>query len=149
MKAGLAAALVACREVARSGLPVEVTVAAVADEEHASVGVQRLLPQLIADAAIVTEPTELAVGVAHKGFVWVEIEVTGVAAHGSRPELGVDAIVRTGPVLVALDALDRRLAVTDPATGSRSGTTCLDRGRCTPRSSAAGPSRRPSPTGAS
>jgi acetylornithine deacetylase/succinyl-diaminopimelate desuccinylase-like protein len=62
--------------------------------------VQRLLPQLHADGAIVTEPTELAVGVAHKGFVWVEIQVTGVAAHGSRPELGVDAIVRTGPVLV-------------------------------------------------
>ena len=116
MKAGLAAALVACREVARSGLAVEVTVAAVADEEHASLGVQRLLPHLRADAAIVTEPTELAIGVAHKGFVWVEIEVTGVAAHGSRPELGIDAIARTGPVLVALDALDRRLAATDPAT---------------------------------
>ena len=110
MKAGLAAALVACREAHRAGLPGEVVVAAVADEEDRSAGVRALLPGLDADAAIVTEPTEMAVGVAHKGFVWTEIAVTGVAAHGSRPELGVDAIVRTGPVLVALERLGAELA---------------------------------------
>ncbi|MFI0772441.1 ArgE/DapE family deacylase [Streptomyces sp. NPDC021218] len=110
MKAGLAAALVACREIDRQGLPIEVVLASVADEEHASLGIQELLPALKADAAIVTEPTEMAIGVAHKGFVWVDIEVTGVAAHGSRPELGVDAIAKTGPVLVGLDELNRALA---------------------------------------
>jgi acetylornithine deacetylase len=110
MKAGLAAALVACREADRHGLPGEVVVAAVADEESDSRGIQQLLPGLRADAAIVTEPTEMVVGVAHKGFVWTDIEVTGVAAHGSRPELGVDAIVKTGPVLVGLEQLNRSLA---------------------------------------
>jgi acetylornithine deacetylase len=119
MKAGLAAALVACREAQRAGLPGEVVVAAVADEEDRSTGIQAL--DLRADAAIVTEPTEMAIGVAHKGFVWTEITVTGVAAHGSRPELGVDAIVRTGPVLVALDRLGtapaaRRHPLLGPAT---------------------------------
>ncbi|MFF4180704.1 M20/M25/M40 family metallo-hydrolase [Streptomyces sp. NPDC001750] len=109
MKAGLAAALVACREVDRLGLPVEVVVASVADEEHASRGIRLLLPDLTADAAIVTEPTEMAIGVAHKGFVWVDIEVAGIAAHGSRPELGVDAIVKTGPILVALEELNQAL----------------------------------------
>jgi acetylornithine deacetylase len=110
MKAGLAAALIACREAERQGFPGEVLVAAVADEENASLGIQSLLPTLRADAAIVTEPTELVVGIAHKGFVWTEIEVTGVAAHGSRPHLGVDAIVKTGPVLVALQQLGQTLA---------------------------------------
>lgn len=110
MKAGLAAALIACREAERHRFPGEVVVAAVADEENASLGVQSLLPMLRADAAIVTEPTELVVGIAHRGFVWTEIEVTGVAAHGSRPHLGVDAIVKTGPVLVALQELGRTLA---------------------------------------
>jgi acetylornithine deacetylase/succinyl-diaminopimelate desuccinylase-like protein len=110
MKAGLAAALIACREAERLGFPGEIVVAAVADEENASLGVRSLLPSLRADAAIVTEPTELVVGIAHKGFVWTEITVSGVAAHGSRPHLGVDAIVRTGPVLVALQELDRSLA---------------------------------------
>ena len=62
-----------------------------------------------ADAAIVTEPTELELVVAHQGFVWSEVEVTGRAAHGSRPHLGVDAIVKTGPILTALGALDEAL----------------------------------------
>jgi acetylornithine deacetylase len=110
MKAGLAAALVACREAASLGLAGDVVVAAVADEEHASLGVQECLAAVAADAAIVTEPTELEVVVAHKGFVWCEVEVTGQAAHGSRPHLGVDAIVKAGPILTALGALDAALA---------------------------------------
>jgi acetylornithine deacetylase len=110
MKAGVAAALLACREAAGRGLADDVVVAAVADEEHASLGVQEVLRAVGADAAIVTEPTELDVVVAHKGFVWAEIEVAGRAAHGSRPHLGVDAIVKAGPVLTALGALDERLA---------------------------------------
>jgi acetylornithine deacetylase len=122
MKAGLAAALVVCWEAERSGLAGEVIVAAVADEEHSSTGVQAVLAHagLLegVDAAIVTEPTELTVATAHKGFVWVEIEVTGKAAHGSRPQLGVDAILKTGPVLVALSDLDRALrGVMHPTLG--------------------------------
>lgn len=110
MKAGLAAALIACRQAAELGLAGNVIVAAVADEEHASLGVQEVLRHVTADAAVVTEPTELEVVVAHRGFVWSEIEVRGVAAHGSRPQLGVDAIVKTGPILTALGELDRDLA---------------------------------------
>jgi len=109
MKAGVAAALIAAREAARSGLAGDVVVAAVADEEHASLGVQEALRTVRADAAIVTEPTELELVVAHKGFVWSEVEVTGRSAHGSRPHLGVDAIVKMGPVLTELGALDAAL----------------------------------------
>ena len=109
MKAGVAAALLACREASELGLAGDVVVAAVADEEHASLGVQEALRAIRADAAIVTEPTELELVVAHKGFVWLEVEVTGHAAHGSRPHLGVDAIVKTGPILFALGELDEAL----------------------------------------
>ena len=118
MKGGVAAALVACREAAALGLAGDVVVAAVADEEHASIGVQEALTAVSADAAIVTEPTELEVVVAHKGFVWAEVEVSGRAAHGSRPHLGVDAIVKTGPILTALGDLDVALgARTHPLLG--------------------------------
>jgi acetylornithine deacetylase len=118
MKAGLASALLACREAAAVGLSGDVVVAAVADEEHASLGVQEVLAAVKADAAIVTEPTELELIVAHKGFVWVEIEVTGRAAHGSRPLEGVDAIVQTGPILTALGELDAALGdATHPLLG--------------------------------
>ena len=110
MKAGVAAALIACREAAGLGLAGDVVVAAVADEEHASLGVQEVLAGIEADAAVVTEPTELELVVAHKGFVWSEIEISGRAAHGSRPELGIDAILKAGPILTALGELDTRLA---------------------------------------
>jgi acetylornithine deacetylase len=109
MKGALAATLVACRDATRAGVNGQVIVAAVADEEHASLGIQAVLEHVTADAVIVTEPTELAIGIAHRGFVWVEIEVIGRAAHGSRPHLGVDAIFRTGPVIAALEAYNVRL----------------------------------------
>jgi len=109
MKAGVAAALVACREAAALELAGDVVVAAVADEEHASLGVQEALAAVDADAAVVTEPTELAIAIAHKGFVWAQIEVRGRSAHGSRPHLGVDAIVKAGPILTALGELDLAL----------------------------------------
>jgi acetylornithine deacetylase len=118
MKAGVAAALAACREAATAGLAGDVVVVAVADEEHASIGVQEALRAVRADAAVVTEPTEMELAVAHKGFVWIEIEVPGRAAHGSRPHLGEDAIVKAGPILVALGELDAALAAaTHPLLG--------------------------------
>jgi acetylornithine deacetylase len=109
MKAGVAAALIACREASALGLDGDVLCAVVADEEHASLGVQELLDAWTADAAIVTEPTGLELIVAHKGFVWSEIEIGGRAAHGSRHDLGVDAIVKAGPVLTGIGELDAAL----------------------------------------
>ena len=112
MKAGLAAALIACRDAALACVDGEVVVAAVADEELASLGIQEVLTHLdrvSIDGAVVTEPTERQVGTAHRGFVWTEVTVTGVAAHGSRPHLGADAILAAGHHLVAFDHLDRQL----------------------------------------
>lgn len=109
MKAGVAAALIAAQEAAREGLRGDLVVAAVADEEHASLGVQEAMRAVSADAAIVTEPTELELAVAHKGFVWSEVHAKGRAAHGSRPHLGTDAIVKMGRVLTELGALDEAL----------------------------------------
>ena len=106
-KGALAAILVAAAQA--TGLRGDVIVTAVADEELASTGTQAVLERVRADAAIVVEPTDLRLAVAHRGFVGFELETTGVAAHGSRPDLGVDAIVKMGPVLVALEELDARL----------------------------------------
>jgi acetylornithine deacetylase len=109
MKTSLAAIMLVGREVARLGLAGDVILTAVADEEFASIGVQDVVRRMRADAAIVTEPTGLDLCIAHKGFVWLEVETHGVAAHGSLPEQGVDAIVKMGPVLTGLEALDRAL----------------------------------------
>jgi len=118
MKAGVAAAMVAAAAAVEAGHRGDVVVAAVADEEHASVGVRAVLERVRADACVVTEPTGLDVVVAHKGFAWWEIEARGRAAHGSRPDLGVDAIAALGPVLVALGELEGALtAIEHPLLG--------------------------------
>ena len=114
MKGGLAAVLVAAAEARKLDLRGDVIVTAVVDEELASVGTQSALDRVRADAAIVAEPTQMSVCVAHKGFVAFEIETEGRAAHGSRPDLGVDAIAKMGHVLVGLDALDRSLRERPP-----------------------------------
>jgi acetylornithine deacetylase len=109
MKGALAAAMLAVADAATLGLAGDVILTAVADEEVASLGTETVLERVTADAAIVCEPTDLRLAVAHRGFAGFEIETRGVAAHGSRPDLGVDAIVKMGPVLVALEELGRRL----------------------------------------
>jgi acetylornithine deacetylase len=109
MKGALAAAMLAVADAASLGLSGDVILTAVADEEVASLGTEAVLERVVADAAIVCEPTELQVAIAHRGFAGFEIETHGVAAHGSRPDLGVDAIAKMGHVLVALEELDRRL----------------------------------------
>jgi acetylornithine deacetylase len=109
MKGSLAAIMVAGAEAAKQNLRGDVLVTAVADEEVASIGSEAVAKRHVADAAIVSEPTELRLAVAHKGFVWLEIETFGRAAHGSRPDLGIDAIVRMGGVLTGLGELDEAL----------------------------------------
>jgi len=107
MKGALAAILLVA--AAADGLNGDVIVTAVADEELASVGTETVLRHVHADAAIVPEPTDLRLAVAHRGFVGFELETHGVAAHGSRPDLGVDAIVKMGRLLVGLERLDALL----------------------------------------
>jgi acetylornithine deacetylase len=109
MKAGVAACMLAVAAAALRGLRGDVIFTAVIDEEYAGRGTMAVVERYRADAAIVAEPTELELIVAHKGFVWLEVETRGVAAHGSRPDLGVDAIANMGRVLVELQRLDRQL----------------------------------------
>ena len=111
MKCGLAACIAAARAVAEAGLPLagDLHVLGVADEEVASLGLFDALTAFRPDAAIVTEPTELDVVSAHKGFIWIEVETEGRAAHGSRFDLGIDANLRMGRFLCRLEELEREL----------------------------------------
>jgi len=113
MKGSLAAIMLVAAEAAERNLAGDVIVTAVADEEAGSIGTEAVARTVVADAAIVAEPTELRLALAHKGFVWVEIETRGRAAHGSRYDLGIDAIALMGHVLVGLGDLDERLRAGD------------------------------------
>jgi acetylornithine deacetylase len=122
MKSGVAAMLVAAARATGQGLRGDVVVACVADEEEASLGTEEVLRHFKTDAGVVCEPTELELVTAHRGFVWASISTHGVAAHGSRPHLGVDAIAKMGRVLTELEGLDKRLrgGVTHPLLGTGS-----------------------------
>jgi len=109
MKGGVAAILVAAARASATGLSGDVLVTLVADEEFGSLGTVEVLRSFRADAAIVAEPSELCLTLAHRGFAWFELELNGLAAHGSQPERGVDAIAHAGLVLRALDGLRERL----------------------------------------
>ncbi|MCC7127246.1 MAG: M20/M25/M40 family metallo-hydrolase [Microbacteriaceae bacterium] len=107
MKTGMAAIMAAASRC--TGLRGDVILTLVADEEFGSLGTEDALAEFSADAAIVTEPTELNVVVAHRAFAWFEIELQGKAAHGSMPEQGVDAIAHATEVMIALRDYGLRL----------------------------------------
>jgi acetylornithine deacetylase len=116
MKGGLAAMVHAATTAARDGRVRRgrLVVAAVVDEEYASAGADAIAPAWRADAVVIPEPTDLQVGVAHRGFSAAEIVMHGRAAHGSRPADGRDAILRMGRVLARLEARDRWLQAQPP-----------------------------------
>jgi acetylornithine deacetylase len=111
MKGSLAACMTAAKSLAdsRELATGSIVVAAVADEEYGSIGTASVIRELKTDAAIVTEPTALDVCLAHKGYLWIEVETLGRAAHGSRFQEGIDANMRMGRFLTALDGLEREL----------------------------------------
>jgi acetylornithine deacetylase len=116
MKGGLAAMIGAARLLIDSGglKSGQLILAAVIDEEYASLGAEALVSRWHADAAVVVEPTDMIVAVGHKGFSWVEVTTEGRAAHGSRASEGRDAILRMGRVLSRLESLDRELQSRPP-----------------------------------
>jgi len=116
MKGSLTAGFAAVKSLVDAGrrLAGDIVVAAVADEEHASIGSADVATRYPVDGAIVTEPTDLQICTAHKGFVWVEVTTHGVAAHGSRFQDGVDANLRMGRFLHELDRLEQTLRARAP-----------------------------------
>jgi acetylornithine deacetylase len=116
MKGSLAACMAAAKALADSGAKLhgDVLVAAVADEEYGSLGTRDLIERIRVDAAIVTEPTALDVCLAHKGYLWIEVEIAGRAAHGSKFDLGIDANMKMGAFLHELTNLERELRARPP-----------------------------------
>jgi len=116
MKGSLAAGMAAAKALVDSGVRLrgDLLVAAVADEEYGSLGTADLIRRVQVDGAIVTEPTALEVCLAHKGYLWIEVEVAGRAAHGSRFELGIDANMKMGQFLAKLSLLERNLRSRPP-----------------------------------
>jgi acetylornithine deacetylase len=116
MKGSLAACMAAAKALVDSGVRLrgDVLVAVVADEEYGSLGTSDLIEHVKVDGAIVTEPTALNVCLAHKGYLWIEVDVAGRAAHGSKFDLGIDANMKMGAFLYELAKLERDLRSRPP-----------------------------------
>ena len=114
MKGGVASILGAARELSYKLRHGRVVIAIVADEEFGSIGAEAVVKEFTADAAVVCEPTDLVVGVGHKGFEWADVTTVGVAAHGSSPDDGVDAISMMGRVLAGIEELEKAFIATTP-----------------------------------
>jgi acetylornithine deacetylase/succinyl-diaminopimelate desuccinylase-like protein len=106
-KGSVAAMFAALLQVARNGGPrqeTEIVFAGLVDEENAQEGSRALARTgLKSDLAIVGEPTELRVVTAHKGDLWLKLVTKGKAAHGARPELGVNAVHEMAKVIDLLE----------------------------------------------
>jgi acetylornithine deacetylase len=111
MKGAMAACIGAVKALVDAGVTLagDLVVAGVADEEYASIGTADVIRHVPVDGAIVTEPTQLDVCLAHKGFVWLKVCTVGRAAHGSRFDEGIDANMRMGRVLSQLEQLEVQL----------------------------------------
>ena len=116
MKASLAAMLGAAKAIVDAGISLsgDLILAFVIDEETMSEGSADLVQHFSADAAIVTEPTDLTITRAHRGFTWFEVETFGRAAHGSRFKEGIDANMHMGRFLAQLDKLEQELRARPP-----------------------------------
>lgn len=122
MKGGLAAVMMAASKLAKQSIRGKLILALVCDEEYASIGAEDFVKRHKVDACILTEPSDLKLVVAHKGFMLGTISTKGTSAHGSRWDLGESAITKMGPILTQLEAFDKAVLRqrTDPLVGPAS-----------------------------
>jgi len=124
MKASLAAMLTVMKSFIDADVQLagDVLFTAVIDEEYGSKGTEHLVQEIRADAAILTEPTNLRICCAHRGFAWIEVITQGRAAHGARQYEGIDANMNMGRILVEIEKLSQSLLQGDshPLLGTAS-----------------------------
>lgn len=116
MKASIAASLAVAKAFvdAHIQLDGDLVLAMVIDEEYGSLGTEAIIKSHPTDGAIVTEPSGLKICVAHRGWHFVDVETIGRAAHGSRPQDGIDANRLMAYLLVEIDKLAQELQSREP-----------------------------------
>jgi acetylornithine deacetylase/succinyl-diaminopimelate desuccinylase len=106
MKGPVAAMAWALIAVKRAGIPLkgDLRFAGVIDEECRSLGTVHLLEQGVrADAAIVGEPSESKLCIAHRGLEWFEFDFQGKTVHGGRQAEGINAISKAARFILAVE----------------------------------------------
>ena len=120
MLAGCAIQMALANYFSQHPCPITLVFTFVADEENMSIGMEHLVEHFLPVLSvkpflgIFLEPTEEHIGISHKGFAWFEVEIKGLAAHGSRPEQGVNAIFPLSYALKELETINQELATEKP-----------------------------------
>jgi len=120
MKGSVAIMLLLADYFIRHPPPLDILLTFVSDEEDKSTGMEYLAEKWLVQISpapvggIFLEPTEEDIGVCHKGFTWYELAVTGKAAHGSRPEQGIDAILPLRSAMEELSIIQAELLSCNP-----------------------------------
>ena len=120
MLAGCSVQMGLAKYFSENDCPISLAFTFVADEENLSLGMEHLvknyLPKLPTKPflGIFMEPTEEAIGISHKGYVWYELKIYGLAAHGSRPEQGINAIFPLSRALNELEKINLELSKENP-----------------------------------
>ena len=114
-EAGMAAAVYGARIMKEAGLGDDVQVwvtGTVMEEDCDGLCWQYILREqvLAPDVVVITEPTNLGVYRGHRGRMEMEVRTQGLSAHGSMPDLGVNAVYRMAPILADIERLNRTLA---------------------------------------
>ncbi|HVE91423.1 MAG TPA: M20 family metallopeptidase [Actinomycetota bacterium] len=111
MKAGIAACLASVSALKRAGVTPrgKLLIHLVADEEALGVhGTKYLVDEGLCDGideCVVGEPTSLHLVTSERGALWLRIRTQGVSAHGSTPQLGVNAIGHMARVVQAVSQM--------------------------------------------
>ena len=120
MLAGCAIQMCLADFFAENQTPISLAFTFVCDEEDKSMGMEHLVDHFLPTLptkpflGIFMEPTEDQIGICHKGYDWYQLKISGVAAHGSRPEEGVNAIFPLQFALAKLDEINNRLSTEEP-----------------------------------
>ncbi|WP_251042194.1 M20 family metallopeptidase [Arthrobacter sp. ISL-30] len=129
MKGGLAAVVIALKALKEAGaeLPFNAALACTVDEEDLGIGIRAYTATALADpafsysACIVAEPTDLETVIGCRGDSYIELNVTGKAAHSGRPADGRNAIDAAAKILDLIrDDHTRLQAEQDPLLGAGS-----------------------------
>lgn len=108
MKAGLAAAMIAFRNVSRRKEPLkyDFLLIATVNEEDAMTGAEQAVRDGYVNAesyVLDAEPTDSRIQVAHKGKTWFELTTHGKTCHASMPQRGCDAIAAMAEIITRVN----------------------------------------------
>ncbi|MHA2224537.1 MAG: YgeY family selenium metabolism-linked hydrolase [Candidatus Hodarchaeales archaeon] len=113
-KGGLASVIIATKILVEMGIPEEMKLlvaVTVQEENYEGLNWQYIIKEdnIIPDAVLLTEPSNLNIAIGHRGRADLKLKTTGISSHGAAPEKGENAIYKILPIVQAIKEMDSQL----------------------------------------